>query len=156
MPAAYAVKPVEPKWLLRTLDRLVPRGNAVRVLTIDDEEASRFIVRGLLNDERHQVLEAVDGAQGLSYARGLAPDVILLDVRLPDMSGLEVRQRLLEDPSTAQLPVIMVTAQRLSDRQRAELAGASVLSKSTLTRDTLRRAIEDALAARESLPVADR
>jgi signal transduction histidine kinase/DNA-binding response OmpR family regulator len=153
---AYAVKPVAQRWLLRTLDQLTPRDNAVRVLTIDDEDASRFIIRGLLNDARHQVHEAVDGAEGISCARGLSPDVILLDVRLGDMSGLEVRRRLREDPATAQVPVIMVTAQRLSSTQRADLAGTPVLSKSALTRESLQSAIRNALAARGSQAAADR
>jgi len=152
---AYAVKPIASRWLLRTLDQLTPRDNAVRVLAIDDEDASRFIIRGLLNDGRHQIHEAVDGAEGISCARGLSPDVILLDVRLGDMSGLEVRRRLRDDPATAHLPVIMVTAQRLSNAQRADLAGTPVLSKSALTRESLQVAIRDALAARHSPAAAD-
>jgi signal transduction histidine kinase/CheY-like chemotaxis protein len=146
---AYAVKPVASRWLLRTLDQLTPRNDALRVLTIDDEDASRFIIRGLLNDGRHQVHEAADGAEGLSCAPALSPDVILLDVRLGDMSGLEVRRRLRDDPATAHVPVIMITAQRLSSSQRTDLAGTPVLSKSALTRETLQSAIRDALAPRE-------
>jgi signal transduction histidine kinase/CheY-like chemotaxis protein len=153
---AYGVKPIGSRWLLRTLDRLTPRNNTVRVLTIDDEDASRFIIRGLLNDAGHQVVEAADGAEGLSCARALAPDVILLDVRLGEMSGLEVRRKLRDDPATAKVPVIMVTAQRLSNAQREDLAGTPVLSKSKLTRETLHGAIRDALGEHEPAPPVPR
>jgi signal transduction histidine kinase/CheY-like chemotaxis protein len=145
---AYIVKPADPAALTRTLDRLVATAEVVRVLTIDDEEAFRYIIRQLLNDPGHAVLEASTGADGLAAAHHHPPDVILLDLRLDDMSGFDVLERLQQDPVAAGVPVVIVTSQRVTDDDQRRLAAAqAVLSKSTLTRALLRAAIAAALAA---------
>jgi signal transduction histidine kinase/CheY-like chemotaxis protein len=144
---AYGIKPIARDWLLRTLDTLVPRHNARRVLVIDDEETSRFIVRGLLGDAEHVLVEAATGREGLRRAREVRPDVILLDLRLTDMTGLDVYERLGDEPSVADVPVVIVTSQRLSDDDRRRFRSEPiVLSKSSLTRDLLRTTIDRALA----------
>jgi signal transduction histidine kinase/CheY-like chemotaxis protein len=143
---AYSVKPIAREWLLRTLETLVPRQNARRVLVIDDEETSRFIVRGLLGDADHVLVEAATGREGLRRAREARPDVILLDLRLTDMTGLDVYERLGEEPSMADVPVVIVTSQRLSDDDRRRFRSEPiVLSKSSLTRDLLRTTIDRAI-----------
>ena len=98
---AYCVKPIDPAGFVRTLDRLVVTREAVRVLTVDDEEASRFIIRQLLNDSDHELVEASSGLDGLAKAHAAPPDVILLDLRLTDMTGFDVFARLRQDPATA-------------------------------------------------------
>jgi CheY-like chemotaxis protein len=143
---AYCVKPIDPTVLVRTLDQLVGSREPVRVLAVDDEEASRFIIRQMLNDRRHQLIEASSGTDGLAKAREATPDVILLDLRLTDMTGFDVFDRLRGDPMTAAVPVLVVTSQRLSEDDRRRLAAArGVLSKSTLTRNALRSAIASAI-----------
>jgi signal transduction histidine kinase/CheY-like chemotaxis protein len=147
---AYGVKPIQKAWLLRTLHELVPGRTVLRVLTVDDEETSRFIVREMLNDSTYHVAEAESGAAGLRLASEMVPDVILLDVRLTDITGLELYERLRKDPRTANVPVILVTSQRVS-ADDVERLGISepVLSKSSLTRDMLRSAIDKAVAPSE-------
>ena len=143
---AYRVKPIDSRWLLRTLDMLTLKRRSVRVLTVEDEEATRFIIRQMLNDREHEVIEAETGGDGLSRAKDQSPDVILLDLRLTDMTGFDVFDRLQGDPMTASVPVVVITSQRLSDDDRRRLAHAdSVLSKATLTRDSLRMAIAHAV-----------
>ena len=145
---ACALKPIDKQWVLDTLGSLVPSDDALRVLTVDDEETYRFIVRQMLNGGRYRVEEAGSGQDGVRLTRELMPDVVLLDHRLSDMSGLEVYERLREDPQTARVPVILVTSQQLSmeERRRFGVDGA-VLSKSVLTRDVLRGAIEQAVTS---------
>jgi signal transduction histidine kinase/DNA-binding response OmpR family regulator len=145
---AYGVKPITTDWLLATLNALVPHPAApLRVLTLDDEETYRFIVREMLNDAIYEVAEAESGRDGLRLAHELPPDVILLDLRLTDMSGIEVCERLREDARTADVPVILVTSQQLSAEDRHRLhPPRPVLSKSALTRDTLRAAIHEAVS----------
>jgi signal transduction histidine kinase/CheY-like chemotaxis protein len=144
---AYAVKPIRKDWLLATLESLVPAIPAVRVLVIDDEEAYRYIVREMLNVPPYQVAEAASGGEGVRMTRDLLPDVVLLDFRLNDMTGLEVYQRLREDSKTAGVPVILVTSQRLSTDELRGSGTAQSLSKATLTRDILRAAIQQVVTA---------
>jgi signal transduction histidine kinase/DNA-binding response OmpR family regulator len=146
--SAYGVKPIDKQWLLKTLDALVPRRRAVRVLSVDDEETSRFIVREMLNDPTYEVFEASSGREGLRLAHELVPDVILLDFRLTDMTGADAHDHLRQDPAVAAVPVILVTSQTLSTEDRERLGSVGpVLPKSTLTRDGLRTAVHEAIAA---------
>jgi CheY-like chemotaxis protein len=144
---AYGVKPIQKAWLLETLNGLLPDRAIRRVLTVDDEETSRFIVREMLNDSMYRVIEAESGGAGLRLAHELVPDVILLDFRLTDMTGIELYDRLQHDARTAKLPVILVTAQRLSIDELNRFGTAQVLSKSGLTREALRAAIDNAVSA---------
>ena len=98
---------------------------AKKLLLIDDEPAVQTLVRLVLEGEGWQVLVARDGLQGLALARERQPDVILLDVALPDMSGLEVCRQLKADPSTSAIPVAMLTAMaQEADRRSAMALGA--------------------------------
>jgi CheY-like chemotaxis protein len=146
--SAYGVKHIDKQWLLKTLDALVPHRRAVRVLSVDDEETSRFIVREMLNDPTYEVFEASSGREGLRLAHELVPDVILLDFRLTDMTGADAHDHLRQDPAVAAVPVILVTSQTLSTEDRERLGSVGpVLPKSTLTRDGLRTAVHEAIAA---------
>jgi signal transduction histidine kinase/CheY-like chemotaxis protein len=145
---ACALKPIDKQWVLDTLNALVPSDAALRVLTVDDEETYRFIVREMLNGGRYRVDEAGSGQDGVRLTRELMPDVVLLDHRLSDMSGLDVYERLRDDPRTARVPVILVTSQQLSMEERRRFGvDRAVLSKSVLTRDVLRGAIEQAVTS---------
>jgi signal transduction histidine kinase/DNA-binding response OmpR family regulator len=146
---AYTVKPVERDWLLGTLETLVGRKPALRVLTVDDEETFRFIIRQMLNGPEFQVVQAASGRDGLRMTKEIAPDVILLDQRLTDMTGIDVCERLRDDPATADTPVLLVTSQRLSHEEERRLgSGRPVLPKSQLTREALRSAIRQAVVTR--------
>jgi signal transduction histidine kinase/CheY-like chemotaxis protein len=143
---AYGVKPIQKQWLIDALESVTPARRVVRVLAVDDEETSRFIVREMLNDASYAVTEAGSGIEGLRLTHELAPDIILLDLRLTDMTGIEMCERLRRDPKTSHVPAILVTSQHLSSEERERFGGdRAVLSKATLTRDTLRTAIHEAL-----------
>ena len=146
---AYGIKPIDRAWLIETLDRLVrkPADTPVaRVLTIDDEETARFIIRGLLGGAPYDVIEADTGAAGLAAIASSGPDVVLLDYQLPDMTGAELLQHVGRG-AAGTVPVVVVTSQVLTAEQRAALGAVPVLSKSTLTSDTLLSAIDEALSA---------
>ena len=146
---AYGVKPIDRRWLLETLESLMPRSALVRVLSVDDEETYRFIIREMLNDAGYEVVEAGSGLDGLRLTHDLLPDVILLDLRLTDMTGIEMRERLRKQPKTANVPTILVTSQTLSAEERERWGITDpVLSKATLTRETLRAAIRQAVPGR--------
>ena len=83
------------------------------VLNVDDDEAGRYAVSRQLKQAGFEVLSAADGATGLKLAESQNPDLILLDVRLPDIDGFEVCRRLREKPATAAIPVIQMSASYL-------------------------------------------
>jgi two-component system cell cycle response regulator DivK len=96
------------------------------VLYVEDNEYNRKIVRQLLTRTSYRLREAADGEAALGMVRKERPDLILMDVQLPKMSGLEVTRALRDDPATADVPIIVVTSFALSgDEQRAMAAGAS-------------------------------
>jgi putative two-component system response regulator len=96
-----------------------------RVLIADDTESIRSLFSKLLRADGHEVLSAADGAAALDAVHHHHPDVILLDVTMPHVDGLEVCRRLKSDPATRLTPVVLVTGQTdLSDRIRGLEAGA--------------------------------
>ena len=97
------------------------------VLVVDDEPSVRAIVLASIQvrGTRYRVLEAANGADALTQARAQQPDLVLLDVALPDHDGFWVCRQLKARPETAHIPVIMLTAMSLqSDRDQATSAGA--------------------------------
>jgi two-component system, cell cycle response regulator DivK len=113
--------------------------NPRTVLYVEDNEYNRKIVRQLLSRTTYRLLEATDGEAGVAMAREASPDLVLMDVQLPKMSGLDATRALRADTATAQIPVIVVTSFALSgDDQRAIQAGASAyLAKPYSPRDLL-------------------
>jgi two-component system cell cycle response regulator DivK len=96
------------------------------VLYVEDNEFNRKIVRQLLSSTTYRLLEATDGEQGVATAIETQPDVILMDVQLPSLSGLDATRRIRQDPTTARIPIIVVTSFAMSgDEQKAQEAGAS-------------------------------
>ena len=96
------------------------------MLYVEDNEYNRKIVRQLLTRTSYRLREAADGEAALGMVREERPDLILMDVQLPKMSGLEVTRALRDDPATADVPIIVVTSFALSgDEQKAKDAGAS-------------------------------
>jgi two-component system cell cycle response regulator DivK len=96
------------------------------VLYVEDNEFNRKIVRQLLAKTTYQLREALDGEEGVASALATPPDLILMDIQLPKMSGLEATRQLRSDPRTAGVPIIVVTSFALSgDEQKATAAGAT-------------------------------
>ncbi|HME94586.1 MAG TPA: ATP-binding protein [Methylomirabilota bacterium] len=131
---ACAIKPVHPDWLLGTLRRLLDRQPGRRVLVIDDDEISRYLVRNRLAGAPFQIREAGGATQGLRDARAEHPDAIILDLVMPEMSGFDVLAQLKRDPATMDIPVVILTSKALSEEERRRLAphALQVLSKQGL------------------------
>jgi len=80
------------------------------VLVVDDDDTSRYLLSTLLSSRTCQLSEALNGEQGLQMARELKPDLIVLDLAMPDKSGFEVLRLLKHDSSTAHIPVVICTS----------------------------------------------
>ncbi len=115
--------------------------SAKTILYVEDNEFNRKIVRQLLAQTGYRLREATDGEAGLQAAQEDPPDLILMDVQLPKLSGLEATRRLRDDPRTAGIPIIVITSYALSgDAQKAKDAGATTyLAKPYSPRDLLAR-----------------
>jgi len=102
-----------------------------RVLVVDDDAPIRLLCRVNLEAEGIEVLEAGDGRAGLEAARKELPDVILLDVMLPQMDGWQVAEKLVDEPATAEIPIVFLTARaEFSDRARGlEIGGVDYVTK---------------------------
>ena len=96
------------------------------ILYIEDNEVNRRLVQDLLRLTSYKLLEAVDGESGMAMARQERPDLILMDVQLPKISGIEATRTLRAEPATANTPIIAITSFALSgDEQKALEAGAT-------------------------------
>ena len=96
------------------------------VLYVEDNEFNRKIVRHLLSRTSYRLLEAGDGEAGVTSAREAVPDLIIMDIQLPKLSGLEATRQLHADPVTASIPVIVITSFALAgDEEKAREAGAA-------------------------------
>ena len=96
------------------------------ILYVEDNEMNRKIVRDLLKRTTYQLIEAHDGEAGVAMALERRPDLILMDIQLPKMSGLEATKKLRADAATAATPIIAITSFALSgDDQKAKEAGAT-------------------------------
>jgi|SRR3954454_23499115 DNA-binding response OmpR family regulator len=95
-----------------------------RVLIADDNSQNADLLGEYLEGSEFQVAVAADGEETLAQVRSFKPDVLLLDIMMPKLSGFEVCKRLKADPATRQLPVLMITAlDQPSDIERAVEAG---------------------------------
>lgn len=94
------------------------------VLVVEDNALNLKLVRDVLGHAGYQVLEAGDAERGLELARAGAPDLILMDVQLPGIDGVEALRRLRADAATASIPVVALTALAMKeDRERFLSAG---------------------------------
>jgi DNA-binding response OmpR family regulator len=95
------------------------------ILIVDDEPPILDLVRFTLEDAEVRVVEASDGVEALALARRVRPDLILLDVHMPRLDGLEACRQIRLDPALARTPIVMLTAAgQEADRARGREAGA--------------------------------
>ncbi len=137
---ACLASPVDRHRLLDAINGLDARlQSAIRVLSIDDEETARYMVRQCLPLPGFVVTEAPDGAEGLHRAQVDLPDVILLDLVMPGMTGQEVLVHLRTDPLTRHIPVVIVTGTAMLEADLLTLhrEATVVVPKSDLSRHTL-------------------
>jgi two-component system cell cycle response regulator DivK len=99
---------------------------AKTILYVEDNEMNRKIVRALLKATTYELVEAFDGEAGVAKALEVKPDLILMDVQLPKMSGIDATRKLRSEAATANIPILVITSFALSgDEQKALQAGAT-------------------------------
>jgi two-component system cell cycle response regulator DivK len=84
------------------------------ILVIEDQEDNRRIMRDLLTSVNYEIIEAATGEAGVRYAETRRPDLILMDIQLPDIDGYEATRRIKANPELSAIPIIVVTSYALS------------------------------------------
>jgi CheY-like chemotaxis protein len=94
------------------------------LLLVEDNEDNRIIYSTVLRHIGYEVVEAQDGVRAVALARSVRPDLILMDLSIPEMDGWEATRILRQDPLTRDIPIIALTAHALADdRERANIVG---------------------------------
>jgi signal transduction histidine kinase len=108
-----------------------------RVLIVDDDESFRYVLRQIITDQlRYEVIEACDGAGGLQAVRQHSPDVIVLDLQMPELDGFAVLRELRSDPAMRSLPIIVSTSMQVDAALSARLPpGTALLPKDSISRE---------------------
>jgi two-component system, cell cycle response regulator DivK len=129
---------------------------AVRILYIEDNPQNMRLVSKMLKIGGYEMIEAVDGLTGVSVAQREKPDLILMDINLPDIDGLEATARLKSDPSTARIPVVALTANAMhGDRERFIASGCDGYLAKPVTKNELLNTVAHFLSVKQSARVSD-
>jgi CheY-like chemotaxis protein/two-component sensor histidine kinase len=143
----FVTKPVERKWLLNKLRDVAKHKPVEKVLIIDDEEVARYILKGILADTKYTVFEASGGRAGLEIAEQEMPDVVFLDLLMPEMDGFETLARLKASAKTQDIPVIILTAKVLDEEERRALNKKTIatISKESTSQEVTLTKIRNAI-----------
>ena len=108
-----------------------------RVLIIEDNEQNMYMLTYLLESEDYEILQAFSGPAGIESAKAVTPDIVLLDIQLPEMDGYEVATRLREIKQMKETPIIAVTSYAMpGDREKAIESGATGYIEKPINPDT--------------------
>ena len=119
-----------------------------RVLVIEDNEQNLYLITFILEHHGYEVIQARDGESGIVLAKEMKPDVILLDIQLPEMDGYAVATRLKAESDFADVPVIAVTSYAMvGDREKALEAGCTGYIEKPINPDTVIADVEKYLTA---------
>jgi signal transduction histidine kinase/CheY-like chemotaxis protein len=146
--ADFCTKPVDRAWLLKKLKVLAANRPMQKALLIDDEEVARYLMKGTLSGTKFKIFEANNGIDGLRLARQEKPDIIFLDLVMPEMTGFEVLIELRKYEETKDIPVMIVTSKVLDEDELALLQSkaSAVVPKNVTSRDAVLDEIRGALA----------
>ncbi|MDB4945922.1 MAG: hybrid sensor histidine kinase/response regulator [Labilithrix sp.] len=153
--AAIMEKPISRQELNDTLVelRLIPRAKdqKLTVLVVDDDPKAVELIAVRIMGLATTVLRAYGGLQAIELARKERPDLIILDLVMPDVSGFEVVDVLDREPETARIPILVVTAKQVSDEDRARLNryALAIMEKSEFGQERLTAEVERALSGRK-------
>lgn len=154
--AGYLVKPVEAQELVRTVRRVIPaRGSGdrkVKILIMDDDPMVLELMEAMLEPAHYSVLRAGGGVQGLRLARERSPDLIVIDLLMPDLDGFEVVDHLKHDPRTANIPIVILTGKTLTPEEKTRLNGRinHLARKGEFSRADFVRVLRSMLVQREA------
>jgi CheY-like chemotaxis protein len=117
-----------------------------RILVAEDVDMVRTLIKGLLTSHGFKVIEAIDGVQALSTVRQQEIDLVLADVQMPNLDGLQLCRMMKADPRLKTIPVVLLTGKRTdAARVEAERVGAAAFLSKPVVADDLEAALEKLL-----------
>lgn len=120
----------------------------MNILSIEDNAQNMYLVRFLLEQRGHRVIEAGNGPEGFAAIAAAVPDLVLLDIQLPQMDGYTVARILRENPALDAMPIIAVTSYAMnSDRLKALAAGCDAYIEKPINPETFADDVEAVAAA---------
>ncbi len=146
----YLTKPIDRDHLTRVLRRFGRTDGSRRVLVVDDDLQARSALRRAMEGEGWEVVEAEHGRAALERAAGPVPDLVLLDLMMPEMNGFEFLEAVRKRESWRAVPVVVITAKELTDEDRRRLNGGveRVVAKGGLGLEALAATVRDHVKAR--------
>lgn len=116
---------------------------SIRILLIEDNPQNRYMATFLLEQRGHQVLQAETGRRGLELAIEARPDLILLDIQLPQVDGYAIARAIKADPRITSIPIVVVTSYTMAgDREKCFAAGASGYLEKPINPETFVNEVE--------------
>jgi CheY-like chemotaxis protein len=155
--AAVMQKPISRQVLYESLIDLgvfpLSQDRTLTVLVVDDDPKAVELIATRMRGLANTVLRAFDGREAIDVARRELPDVIVLDLMMPDVNGFDVVDALNEHPNTARIPILVVTAKEITIEDRAKLSGAvrAIMEKATFDYDLFMAEVRRAMSGREVL-----
>ncbi len=153
--AAVMQKPISRKELYESLVHLalfpVSNGRALKVLVVDDDPQAVELIAVRVLGLATTVLRAYGGREAIDLARAEVPDLIVLDLMMPEVSGFDVVEALRIDPETARIPILVVTAKHVTVEDRSQLNGyvMAIMEKGEFARDRFTSEVRRAMSGRQ-------
>jgi CheY-like chemotaxis protein len=149
----FLTKPIERENLLTVLRRFSKHGGKVTALVVEDDDKTRQMLGRMVEKEGWGVAEAANGAAALAMMRTMTPDIILLDLMMPEMNGFQFLQEIRKQPAWRSIPVVVITAMDLSvdEREQLSMQVHQIMQKGAYNRDQLLTEIRDLVATRPTL-----
>jgi CheY-like chemotaxis protein len=136
--------PIMPEQLMDAIKDAEKESDTERILIIDDQpESTRLLTQLLDTYGQYRVFSAHNGLEGVSRVARRRPDLVILDLRMPEMDGFAVLQELRSNPETANIPVLVVTGDTLNASERDLLVDVGLMYKTDISIDDYRRFIDD-------------
>ena len=154
----YLVKPIVEQELIEALERLdTPQKEEIKVLVVDDQADDILLIRRIMEAQpNYRIIEASNGKEGLALVKSKAPDIIILDLNMPEMNGFAMIEALKANEDMRHIPIIIVSAQELSPQEHERLTGQVevLLHKGIFTENELLEDVGQALEGiRREAPV---
>ncbi|MBF0318503.1 MAG: response regulator [Nitrospirae bacterium] len=144
---AFLRKPVRRQEMIAVVESLIgkaKRSGRTKILLIDDDPKAVKIISSYFTDNNYEVLKEFGGKEGIKTAQMVRPDIIVLDIMMPQMNGFEVLGELKRGEATRDIPVVILTAKQLTNEERQELQSGveTILDKEPSSQESILRSIE--------------